>query len=1418
MTQAILPLNVSALRVNENDASNLTARFKGRTALFEGMPYTPSSRIPSTGAAIMQALHSSRTPAANLKAGVHLHWELPDVYKRGVQGPKGGAPIFPHAPNTWLVIRYLQIFDAGRGTYGDTHSKGFIVESDYLSATPPVDSSGTRRPAVSVPLPQNPGAGKAPYRYMGRVVDYESWTGPDGPSNYLSAYAPHYLSSIGFVGPSFASYYPECHSVFGFWDTFKDNPGVSRSIEGNIAIKFRVSYQVIGWVRDAAKDVFADFPQTVTRTYNQHVARANAENADITVTPRDEIARIARRELKLAFDTELIDYTLNPDKTIKTLDAPARGLCAGVAQSIVWDMSASPGTRYFLNNPQGPQPNAIWTDKRLKLAVGNTAIEGLAALLKREATGPQATAAQQTGMEILLDALQLGLLNDIETKGSSLIALDEALHSRAFTKVAGGYLWSIEPREPPQKAAQRAPATASPLPLDLAEELNALNVAQKAYDQGRGELDALRRQLFMDWQRWIAEYIDPRSGSLHIAQETLTRFLDNQSPECELGYVVARGKAIGLQRYDIDPATGAIAALAAPSDTASLAGAAYSAWQALKDTLKAHPQWMLIAAPAPNFWLPAEPVLVMESQYLQAPRRNGAAAITPARLPSELLSQLIMSYGGGHFTLPVAQIPGRLELSAATPMRDQVAACAGESFLLVPMLAGRVAEAVAALPGDNPAKADPAAFVQTLNTAQGGASALDPQPADGGLYARLHEDGAMPIKNPVQQVAAPLKIAFTFTNPAASGCSPYAPALTAQAVWPGFGAERVDPFLPLFLIWNSSLDPLARDAEQNYRATSLTAHFELDADEVDYTYPLAGDAGHFTSAVPVRYAGSALLSRQPTKSLIAQIDRYTQTHPNDPANSALAAARTAYANAPIAAQGLGGFNGLQLLRDVIARVPVENRTQGPRDALTAAIAAAATAAAQDKWYDFGFNTLQPIPHGMMASNNFGPVRAGFMQIFDLEIVDVFGQRMNLVSADPHPNGAQNAIPSFSLAPAKGDTKHARCLYLPPRLLAPSRLWLRWLSAEHDTKVKGCGEDFVEMNTHPATSPVCGFAVPNHLDNSLFFYRATGRAIGSFGIEHGALVYRSRPGGADDLAADIGPRGGAPRVNAHLYDFMWRIERGGADFLIGMMQAILGSEGFLNPAKYAEEVSLSVLIGQPLAIARAVVGLESQGGVAPLNQSDTSADAPFSKDVSTGLYKYPERQAASSAKLETIEIPLRLGNLAHIDDGMIGFFIDGNEAKEPYGVFYAPAARRGAGGVAPPTAQTLTVTLNQKPRSVTLLMDPRAPIHATSGILPVAELSIPPDQYVPAMSQLEMTFFTHPVLQGADGLKVPLPLESGYEWSWVQPGFTDPIPLAARAGSEVAKFGYTPQTLLEGYTELSPAPPPETPPKEGEPDE
>lgn len=69
-----------------------------------------------------------------------------------------------------------------------------------------------------------------------------------------------------------------------------------------------------------------------------------------------------------------------------------------------------------------------------------------------------------------------------------------------------------------------------------------------------------------------------------------------------------------------------------------------------------------------------------------------------------------------------------------------------------------------------------------------------------------------------------------------------------------------------------------------------------------------------------------------------------------------------------------------------------------------------------------------------------------------------------------------------------------------------------------------------------------------------------------------------------------------------------------------------------------------------------------------------------------------------------------------------------------------------------------------------MVDPRAEVHATSGILPVQSVAVESDQVADALAALDVTFLSGPVPGGIDQVRVPLPAFQAGVWSWVdRPG-------------------------------------------------
>lgn len=159
---------------------------------------------------------------AVLPAGIHLHWELPQVYSIA----KGEGHELPAAPNRWLVTR--------RSLDTQAIEKQWVIESDRFY---PEGFEGDFLSAVPLPFQENRN-GK-PYRYMGFKSTLQEYLADTSERRYWADEWKAPLTAIGYGEPHFASFYPNCKSIFGMYD-----PDYSSAEE---LPEKGVSYEVIGW-------------------------------------------------------------------------------------------------------------------------------------------------------------------------------------------------------------------------------------------------------------------------------------------------------------------------------------------------------------------------------------------------------------------------------------------------------------------------------------------------------------------------------------------------------------------------------------------------------------------------------------------------------------------------------------------------------------------------------------------------------------------------------------------------------------------------------------------------------------------------------------------------------------------------------------------------------------------------------------------------------------------------------------------------------------------------------------------------------------------------------------------------------------------------------------------------------------------
>ena len=382
-----------------------------------------------------------------LSAGVHLHWALPDALTESTHSEDNGTRKFPIVPNRWFVRRYRS----------GIIEKKWVVESDYLYPEQS-DLHGTTPNAVTIPFPKNnPFEGHyQPFRYLGRSQSLEHWQLTDSSAEYLTNHelaltvlgafewetTEHYgrVSSIDEVKATFAAFYPNSYSVFGFCDT-----------DINVNNLQDVEYEVISWYSDKSQDY-------LNAWYTQYPHQDD----------RDQLQEDFLDRFQWQFD-------LGTDQ-----DWPTRTICYGK-----------------LKFDNGLQENPAARNPEVSLALGNTGTEALSAYLAQEIDS-----ANKVKVEEQLEALHLkhGLVSEKLDLGAKF---KEARHSKGFSAFGGGWLWSVRKAKSGSDDTKQDTNQEVTLPEHMAHQLAQLNLMQREYDRAWEEIDSLGDRLFNDWYKWM---------------------------------------------------------------------------------------------------------------------------------------------------------------------------------------------------------------------------------------------------------------------------------------------------------------------------------------------------------------------------------------------------------------------------------------------------------------------------------------------------------------------------------------------------------------------------------------------------------------------------------------------------------------------------------------------------------------------------------------------------------------------------------------------------------------------------------------------------------------------------------------------------------------------------------------------------
>lgn len=440
----------------------------------------------------------------------------------------------------------------------------------------------------------------------------------------------------------------------------------------------------------------------------------------------------------------------------------------------------------------------------------------------------------------------------------------------------------------------------------------------------------------------------------------------------------------------------------------------------------------------------------------------------------------------------------------------------------------------------------------------------------------------------------------------------------------------------------------------------------------------------------------------------------------------------------------------------------------------------------------------PMPEGFL------PMRAGRLRISRARIVDGFGQYADLAPLLVPAEGDPQVVVGETL---RVDAAPGTAL-LVPRFTSAARLQLRWIDAVDDVARTGA-------------NPVCGFVLPDHLDESLELFDASGRPLGQVRPDDAdGLRWETAPG----RAATVGRSPAVDVDNLFLRGLVlglldWgtadhrRLKDNGApepdDALSGLLRAIDSTLWTIDPFGHTGDEHLSMLVGHPIVVMRALLRLEVDDPVAP------SANA-------------------------TTPVTVRLGNLAHWQDGLLGYFVE-----DDYTSFHAAAAAAsmarevgpGRGflqqiqqvpgfaqhfgddlpegattGDTPVThpyiapSDVITVRPDQDVR-LTMLVEPHTVVHATTGLLPRKEIGMRREWMMPALASLAPTFRFGPVLIDPKQVRLPIATDIAGTWTWTHKADVATwVEEQVTNATQDARLSDDPAEGEEGWLRLTPPPP------------
>jgi len=1246
-----------------------------------------------------------QNPNLHLKPGIHLHWALPDTLTKGKHTDVGVT--YPAVPNRWLVIR------KGEGV----PEEKWLIESDYLY--PP--EAGYQEDSVTYPIRYPYGGAEnaerrrksPPFCYLGRNFLWSEWQSKRRTEDrYLEP-----LTAIGYGESTFAAFYPNCLSVFGFRDD---------KYAGDQPIPKGLQYDLIGWYDKPNQDYLREFVEQFAKNHQGKVQVPTAE--ELT-------EELQWQGIKLDGDSEV------------SLICYAR-------------------IKFQPNDVSSP----VQSEAKVELAVGNTGIEALVAYLaekiaKDNGEVKKAIAEEQLAAMYFADNLKNRQL-DVGAK------FQELRHEASFNGVSAGILWEIRTETHSSTNSQQSQSEASQLPTEITHLLHQVNQEQQKYNRDQEKIVSRQRQLFSDWYKYMVSTYPPEASWDNYPDiDEVKSYIEKQEIE-PLDKIINK---TGELTWKIDKLGKIISAAVRQGETESIASKLAKAINELIAKIKNYNEtiskeykgkpittYNLERVAAPRYWQPKEPVVLLAGvgdDILKSTKRHGQdGTLTCHILNAETIESLIQN----QFISVIKAID-----DIDKENKNHIGFTTWENQPWNPILLEWLAEVFPLKNPDGTSNNRYASDFITnkyVLTEQGVelSNKEDYPPQDSGekkssiptakdfniysgstiltsyagklLNERINKYLSENFPNPTGEV--------TFNN--------------TQALLKRFsddGSRQSDKLPktnenPILQVMRDYESALKRGEEDKKIEGYLRQNISKD-------YPEYAQA--------VRIENSRYLSN--SNNINKLIGWYEKSNQEKRIPNLLYTAILAYEQLNklnCLSQSLGGFNEALLMQKQTMQLAIE-------EPITFSAYQKFTTQVQKIVGNQNCTAPQPL-------NDFRPLRTGELQIISLQLVDTFGQirQLNWKQRISNSNTEQKEV---VIVPEKmkantGNNKTTIAnnrIIIPPRLVQPSQINFRWLSgSDHPNQ-----EDNQKTNVDIDNSPILGWIIFNNINESLLIFNSRGKALGSLEPRENSVSWICAPG--ETAISEIGLIS-----NVHLRKVVQQIKKLSEkqekqNFFTEFKQVITNALENIEPENNLQPPPQALFIGRPIAIVRAEVSLELQG-IPAINQNWQV----FRKEMQVET-PIEQRETNDFTK---VEFPIRIGEFQHLNDGLIGYWLETEEGKDykyEKDIFYASQSDSSESkyietqfwdstnnpkDVAEEPINIMQ-SISKQPQKLTMLLDPRGEVHVTCGILPTKAIRIPPEQYITVLESIEVAFFTSPVLMEHNKYPLPLMTVPEYDWSWLE---------------------------------------------------